>query len=189
MITRKTLHFLSRQLSSFLRPAGSSSSSSIVLSIPRSFPPASPFQHLPLPAVSRAFSTTRPPQATYSQVLRGCREKKKAHNRKPVSPQLVNRPAMKGVCLRVGIVKPKKPNSGERKIARVKLSSGNVITAYIPGEGHNIQTHSVVMVRGGRSQDCPGVRYHLVRGAYDLGGVPPRRTSRSKYGTKKSKAD
>lgn len=75
---------------------------------------------------------------------------------------------MKGVCLRVGVVRPKKPNSGERKIARVKLSSGMQITAYIPGEGHNIQQHSVVLVRGGRSQDCPGVRYHLVRGAMDL---------------------
>jgi small subunit ribosomal protein S12 len=72
------------------------------------------------------------------------------------------------VCLRVGVVRPKKPNSGERKIARVKLSSGYVVTAYIPGEGHNIQQHSVVLVRGGRSQDCPGVRYHLVRGALDL---------------------
>ncbi|KAJ6263808.1 37S ribosomal protein S12 [Drechslerella dactyloides] len=180
MITRKTLTFLSRQLSSFLRPAA--------------FPPASklhlaaPAPRLPLPPITRHFSTTLQPQATYQQVLRGCRRPKKSHNRKPVSPQLVNRPAMKGVCLRVGIVKPKKPNSGERKIARVKLSSGSVITAYIPGEGHNIQTHSVVMVRGGRSQDCPGVRYHLVRGAYDLGGVPNRVSSRSKYGTKKTKA-
>ncbi|KAF3915241.1 hypothetical protein ABW20_dc0109591 [Dactylellina cionopaga] len=177
MITRKTLHFLSRQLSSFLRP-----------SLPRQFNPIltkQPHAILPL----RTFTTTSPISATYSQVLRGCRRPKKAHNRKPVSPQLVDRPSMKGVCLRVGIVKPKKPNSGERKIARVKLSSGNVITAYIPGEGHNIQTHSVVMVRGGRSQDCPGVRYHLVRGAYDLGGVPNRATSRSKYGTKKTKTD
>lgn len=75
---------------------------------------------------------------------------------------------MKGVCLRVGTTKPKKPNSGERKVARVRLSSGKVITAYIPGEGHNVQQHSVVLVRGGRSQDCPGVKYHLVRGAFDL---------------------
>lgn len=116
---------------------------------------------------------------------------------------------MKGVCLRVGVVRPKKPNSGERKIARVKLSSGTHISAYIPGEGHNIQQHSVVLVRGGRTQDCPGVRYHLVRGALDLvshfslgylvrvgcrlltiyqqGGVANRATSRSKYGTKKPK--
>ncbi|TKA66650.1 putative 37S ribosomal protein S12, mitochondrial [Friedmanniomyces simplex] len=96
---------------------------------------------------------------------------------------------MKGVCLRVGTTKPKKPNSGERKVARVRLSSGMVITAYIPGEGHNVQQHSVVLVRGGRSQDCPGVKYHLVRGAMDLGGVGNRITSRSKYGTKKPKTD
>ncbi|KAK6345960.1 hypothetical protein TWF730_010298 [Orbilia blumenaviensis] len=181
MITRKTLHFLSHQLTSFLRP-------STVLT-------ATTFRPLAFPTTTtttsslRPFTTTPPLSATFSQVLRGCRKKKKDYNRKPVSPQLTNRPSMKGVCLRVGIVKPKKPNSGERKIARVKLSSGNVITAYIPGEGHNIQTHSVVMVRGGRSQDCPGVRYHLVRGAYDLGGVPNRATSRSKYGTKKTKTD
>ncbi|KAI7548949.1 hypothetical protein KC331_g4101 [Hortaea werneckii] len=96
---------------------------------------------------------------------------------------------MKGVCLRVGTTKPKKPNSGERKVARVRLSSGTVITAYIPGEGHNVQQHSVVLVRGGRSQDCPGVKYHLVRGAMDLGGVGNRITSRSKYGTKKPKTN
>lgn len=84
---------------------------------------------------------------------------------------MVDRPELKGVCVRVGITKPKKPNSGERKVARVRLSSGTVITAYIPGEGHNVQQHSVVMVRGGRSQDCPGVKYHLVRGALDLVGL------------------
>jgi len=77
------------------------------------------------------------------------------------------------VCVKVGITKPKKPNSGERKTARVRLSSGKVITAYIPGEGHNVQQHSVVLVRGGRSQDCPGVRYHLVRGALDLVSSSP----------------
>ena len=75
---------------------------------------------------------------------------------------------MKGVCLKVGITKPKKPNSGERKTCRVRLSSGRVVTAYIPGEGHNVQQHSVVLLRGGRAQDCPGVRYHCVRGAGDL---------------------
>lgn len=94
---------------------------------------------------------------------------------------------MKGVCLKVSVMHPKKPNSAERKIARVKLSSDKLITAYIPGEGHNVQQHSVVLVRGGRAQDCPGVKYHLVRGAMDLGGVPNRITSRSKYGTKKTK--
>lgn len=80
----------------------------------------------------------------------------------------MNAPELKGVCVKVGITKPKKPNSAERKTARVRLSTGRVITAYIPGEGHNVQQHSVVLVRGGRSQDCPGVRYHLVRGALDL---------------------
>ncbi|OXV08049.1 hypothetical protein Egran_04189 [Elaphomyces granulatus] len=109
-------------------------------------------------------------QATYNQVRRGCRKEQRA--RRPRSPALVNRPEMKGVCLKTGITKPKKPNSGERKIARVRLSSGRVVTAYIPGEGHNVQQHSVVLVRGGRAQDCPGVKYHLVRGALDL--VCPR---------------
>jgi small subunit ribosomal protein S12 len=98
-----------------------------------------------------------------------------------------DRPEMKGVCLKVGITKPKKPNSGQRKTAKVRLSSGRIVSCYIPGEGHNVQQHSVVMVRGGRSQDCPGVRYHLVRGALDLGGVPGRVRARSKYGTKKPK--
>ncbi|CEJ90250.1 Putative 37S ribosomal protein S12, mitochondrial [[Torrubiella] hemipterigena] len=136
---------------------------------------------------SRSFSTTTPRPATINQVLKGCRKGKRA--RHAVSPALSNNrcPALKGVCLRVGVVKPKKPNSGERKTARVKLSNGSVITAYIPGEGHNIQQHSVVLVRGGRAQDCPGVRYHLVRGAMDLGGVANRVSSRSKYGTKKPK--
>ncbi|WEW57754.1 hypothetical protein PRK78_003221 [Emydomyces testavorans] len=132
------------------------------------------------------FSSTPRRHATYNQVRRGCRVEQKA--RKPRSPALVNRPAMKGVCLKTGITKPKKPNSGERKTARIKLSSGRVVTAYIPGEGHNIQQHSVVLVRGGRAQDCPGVRYHVVRGALDLSGVGGRLTSRSKYGTKKPKS-
>lgn len=128
------------------------------------------------PILSRAtspFSTTAARPATINQVLRGCRKGKRA--RHAVSPALSNThcPALKGVCLRVGVVKPKKPNSGERKTARVKLSSGAVVTAYIPGEGHNIQQHSVVLVRGGRAQDCPGVRYHLVRGAMDLVRFPP----------------
>ncbi|RFU78455.1 30s ribosomal s12 [Trichoderma arundinaceum] len=141
----------------------------------------------PLSVFRAAFSTTPAPQATLNQVLRGIRKGKRA--RHAVSPALSNThcPALKGVCLRVGVVRPKKPNSGERKTARVKLSSGAVVTAYIPGEGHNIQQHSVVLVRGGRAQDCPGVRYHLVRGALDLGGVASRTTSRSKYGTKKPK--
>jgi len=137
-------------------------------------------------APRRTFASTPSQCATFNQVLKGCRVGQKA--RRKVSPQLVHRPAMKGVCLRVGITKPKKPNSGERKIARVRLSNGIEVTAYIPGEGHNVQQHSVVMVRGGRSQDCPGVKYHVVRGTMDLGGVPNRITSRSKYGTKKPKS-
>ncbi|KAI1202153.1 ribosomal protein S12 [Nemania serpens] len=136
---------------------------------------------------SRAFSTTPATSATLNQVLRGCRKPQRA--RHAVSPALSDThcPQQKGVCLKVGITRPKKPNSGERKTARVRLSSGRMITAYIPGEGHNIQQHSVVLVRGGRSQDCPGVRYHLVRGALDLAGVSTRMSSRSKYGTKKPK--
>ncbi|KAH7150450.1 hypothetical protein B0J13DRAFT_550186 [Dactylonectria estremocensis] len=135
----------------------------------------------------RSFATTPARPATLNQVLRGIRKGKRA--RHAVSPALANTrcPALKGVCLRVGVVRPKKPNSGERKTARIKLSTGALITAYIPGEGHNIQQHSVVLVRGGRAQDCPGVRYHLIRGALDLGGVASRTTSRSKYGTKKPK--
>ncbi|KAK2766765.1 hypothetical protein FQN54_006079 [Arachnomyces sp. PD_36] len=134
---------------------------------------------------SKPFSSTPTPQATYNQVRRGCRVAQRA--RKTRSPALTNRPEMKGVCLKTGTTKPKKPNSGQRKTARVRLSSGKVVTAYIPGEGHNVQQHSVVLVRGGRAQDCPGVRYRLVRGALDLGGVGTRATSRSKYGTKKPK--
>lgn len=170
--------------------------------------PASPSPLLLVRQSSAAFSTTVPRPATINQVLRGARKGKRA--RHAVSPALanINCPALKGVCLRVGVVRPKKPNSGERKTARVKLSTGAVISAIIPGEGHNIQQHSVVLVRGGRAQDCPGVRYHLVRGAMDLvchpvsnpscrdstlmvlspqGGVANRTTSRSKYGTKKPK--
>lgn len=117
-------------------------------------------------APREAHATERPFSNDPSE--QGCRKGKKA--RHAVSPALAEKkcPFMKGVCIKVGITRPKKPNSGERKTARVRLSSGKVVTAYIPGEGHNIQQHSVVLVRGGRSQDCPGVRYHLVRGALDL---------------------
>ena len=116
----------------------------------------------------RTFSASPSHNATLNQVLRGCRKGKRA--RHAISPALasMHAPAQKGVCLKVGTVRPKKPNSGERKIARVRLSSGAQVTAYIPGEGHNIQQHSVVLVRGGRAQDCPGVRYKCVRGALDL---------------------
>lgn len=96
-----------------------------------------------------------------------------------------NSPFKRGVCTIVRTMTPKKPNSALRKVARVKLSNGSEITAYIPGEGHNLAEHSVVLVRGGRVKDLPGVKYHIVRGVYDTSGVEKRRTSRSKYGTRK----
>jgi small subunit ribosomal protein S12 len=99
----------------------------------------------------------------------------------------VGSPQKRGVCTQVKTTTPKKPNSALRKIARVRLSSGIEVTAYIPGEGHNLQEHSVVLVRGGRVKDLPGVRYHIVRGALDASGVENRRRSRSKYGTKRPK--
>jgi small subunit ribosomal protein S12 len=111
-------------------------------------------------------------------------------NKRPSkSPDLKQSPFKKGVVLRVMVLKPKKPNSALRKVLRVRLTNGNVVSAYIPGEGHNAQEHSVVLVRGGRCQDLPGVKYHLVRGALDLSGVANRQTSRSKYGAKKPSAD
>lgn len=103
------------------------------------------------------------------------------------SPALVQCPQRRGVCVRVYTTTPKKPNSALRKVARVRLTNGFEITTYIPGEGHNLQEHSVVMVRGGRVKDLPGVRYHIVRGTLDTTGVENRRQSRSKYGTKKPK--
>jgi small subunit ribosomal protein S12 len=96
-------------------------------------------------------------------------------------------PQKRGVCLQVKTQTPKKPNSALRKIARVRLSNGKEITAYIPGEGHNLQEHSIVLVRGGRVRDLPGVRYHILRGTLDASGVDGRNRSRSKYGTKKPK--
>ena len=97
------------------------------------------------------------------------------------------RPFIRGVCVKVTTKTPKKPNSALRKIARVRLTSGQEVTAYIPGEGHNLQEHSVVLVRGGRVKDLPGVRYHIVRGKLDTAGVDKRRQGRSRYGTKKPK--
>jgi small subunit ribosomal protein S12 len=97
-------------------------------------------------------------------------------------------PFKRGVCVKVFTQTPKKPNSALRKVARVKLSNGMEVTAYIPGEGHNLQEHSVVMIRGGRVKDLPGVRYHIVRGILDTAGVENRKQERSKYGTKKAKA-
>lgn len=96
-------------------------------------------------------------------------------------------PFKRGVCLKVFTVTPKKPNSALRKVARVKLTNGQEVTAYIPGEGHNLQEHSIVLIRGGRVKDLPGVRYHIVRGVLDTAGVEGRKQERSKYGTKKEK--
>ncbi|KAG0680379.1 37S ribosomal protein S12, mitochondrial [Pichia californica] len=125
--------------------------------------------------------------ATLNQIRKG-RGLITKKDRPTKSPHLQNCPIKKGVVLRVMILKPKKPNSAQRKAARVRLSNGEVVSAYIPGIGHNCQEHSVVYVRGGRSQDLPGVKYHLVRGAVDLAGVANRATSRSKYGAKKPQA-
>lgn len=107
------------------------------------------------------------------------------HVKRRKSPH--NSPFKRGVCTVVKTMTPKKPNSALRKVARVKLSNGSEVTAYIPGEGHNLAEHSVVMVRGGRVKDLPGVKYHIVRGVYDTQGVDNRSTSRSKYGTRKPK--
>ncbi|MBU0634632.1 MAG: 30S ribosomal protein S12 [Candidatus Omnitrophica bacterium] len=103
------------------------------------------------------------------------------------SPALQRCPQKRGVCLQVRTMTPKKPNSALRKIARVRLTNGIEVTAYIPGEGHNLQEHSIVLVRGGRVKDLPGVRYHIVRGTLDTAGVSDRKRSRSAYGTKKPK--
>lgn len=113
---------------------------------------------------------------------------RKAVKKKTKSPALQNCPQRRGVCTRVMTVTPKKPNSALRKVARVRLTNGIEVTAYIPGIDHNLQEHSVVLIRGGRVKDLPGVRYHIVRGAEDTLGVEGRRQGRSKYGAKKPKA-
>ncbi len=115
------------------------------------------------------------------------RKGRKAGRRKEKAPALQGSPQKRGVCVRVSTATPKKPNSALRKVARVRLTNGFEVTAYIPGEGHNLQEHSVVLVRGGRVKDLPGVRYHIVRGALDTAGVEERRRGRSKYGTKRPK--
>ncbi len=102
-------------------------------------------------------------------------------------PIAMGRPFLRGVCVRVSTMTPKKPNSALRKIARVRLTNGQEVTAYIPGEKHNLQEHSVVLIRGGRVKDLPGVRYHIIRGKLDLAGVQNRKKARSKYGAKKPK--
>ena len=121
---------------------------------------------------------------TIQQLIRKSRNLK---SKKTKSPALTECPQKRGVCLQVKTMTPKKPNSALRKIARVRLSNHTEVTAYIPGEGHNLQEHSIVLVRGGRVKDLPGVRYHIVRGTLDASGVDKRKRSRSKYGTKRAK--
>src|SRR3989441_6698739 len=121
---------------------------------------------------------------TINQLVRKARRQQ---YRKPKHPAMQACPQKRGVCLQVKTMTPKKPNSALRKIARVRLSNGKEVTAYIPGEEHNLQEHSIVLVRGGRVRDLPGVRYHIVRGTLDALGVDGRKRGRSKYGTKKGK--
>jgi small subunit ribosomal protein S12 len=120
---------------------------------------------------------------TINQLVRHGRRIQRRRSKSPVLEQC---PQKRGVCLSVKTMTPKKPNSALRKIARVRLSNGKEITAYIPGEGHNLQEHSIVLVRGGRVRDLPGVRYHIVRGTLDASGVDGRKQSRSKYGVKRN---
>jgi len=120
---------------------------------------------------------------TINQLIRQGRSKIKRRSKSPVLQEC---PQKRGVCLSVKTMTPKKPNSALRKIARVRLSNGKEVTAYIPGEGHNLQEHSIVLIRGGRVRDLPGVRYHVVRGTLDASGVDGRKQSRSKYGVKKN---
>ena len=134
---------------------------------------------------------------TINQLVRKNRTKKTRKSKSPVlnigynskdkKQTNQNAPQKRGVCTRVGTMTPKKPNSALRKYARVRLSNGMEVTAYIPGEGHNLQEHSVVMIRGGRVKDLIGVRYHIIRGTLDTAGIEKRRQGRSKYGTKKPK--
>jgi small subunit ribosomal protein S12 len=121
---------------------------------------------------------------TINQLVRNGR---KAPRSKPSSPALKLCPQRRGVCVRVYTCTPKKPNSALRKVTRVRLTTGVEVTAYIPGIGHNLQEHSIVLVRGGRVKDLPGVRYHIVRGSLDTMGVQDRKQGRSKYGTKRAK--
>lgn len=115
------------------------------------------------------------------------RQGRKRQHKKKSTPALSSCPQKRGVCTRVYTATPKKPNSALRKVARVRLTNGIEVTAYIPGEGHNIQEHSIVLIRGGRVKDIPGVRYHIIRGILDTSGVTARRQSRSKYGAKRPK--
>ena len=121
---------------------------------------------------------------TINQLVRKGRKKLKSKSKSPVLDAC---PQKRGVCLQVKTMTPKKPNSALRKIARVRLTNGMEVTSYIPGEGHNLQEHSLVLIRGGRVKDLPGVRYHIIRGTLDASGVDGRKRGRSKYGTKRGK--
>lgn len=123
---------------------------------------------------------------TINQLVRRGRQRQR---RRTKAPALMQCPQKRGVCLLVKTQTPKKPNSALRKVARVRLMNGVEVTAYIPGEGHNLQEHSIVMLRGGRVKDLPGVRYHIIRGTLDAGGVEGRKQSRSKYGAKTPKKE
>ena len=123
--------------------------------------------------------------ATINQLVRKPRKRKVEKSKVPA---LEACPQRRGVCVRVYTTTPKKPNSALRKVARVRLTNGFEVTAYIPGEGHNLQEHSIVLIRGGRVKDLPGVRYHIIRGTLDTSGVEDRKKGRSKYGAKKPKA-
>ncbi len=134
---------------------------------------------------------------TIHQLIKKGRKRKKKSSKTPAlgfsfnvlknRPKDYSSPYKRGVCLKVFTVTPKKPNSALRKVARVRLTNGMEVSAYIPGEGHNLQEHSIVLIRGGRVKDLPGVRYHVVRGVLDTGGVEDKKQGRSKYGTKKTK--
>ena len=123
---------------------------------------------------------------TLAQLVRR-KQERRVKNGEKKTPALQNSPQKRGVCLRVYTKAPKKPNSAVRKLTKVRLSNGFEVIAYIPGEGHNLQEHSVVLLRGGRTKDLPGVKYKVIRGVYDTQGVKGRQQARSKYGTKKTK--
>jgi small subunit ribosomal protein S12 len=134
--------------------------------------------------LNRKRGVREPPMPTINQLVRKGRQKSR---KKVKTPALQSCPQRRGVCVRVYTSTPKKPNSALRKVARVRLTNGIEVTSYIPGVGHNLQEHSVVLIRGGRVKDLPGVRYHIIRGTMDTAGVDDRRQGRSKYGAKRPK--
>jgi small subunit ribosomal protein S12 len=133
----------------------------------------------------RCADNTKWKQARVPTIEQLVREGRQSKPKKDKTPGLAGAPQRRGVCTRVYTVTPKKPNSALRKVCRVRLSSGTEVTAYIPGEGHNLQEHSIVLIRGGRVKDLPGIRYKVIRGTLDAAGVSARRQARSRYGSKK----